>query len=299
MEEGMKKTIKYAIRICFLFLLLGMLFPAAADAKKSNVKKKENPYQIKINKLQNTVTIYKKKKPIKAFACSTGNATPIGTFSIQQKMRWHVLNGPCYGQYCSRIYKGILFHSVWYYRQNPATLSNSSYNRLGTTASHGCVRLTVADAKWIYDHCPVGTKITIYNAKKPGPLGKPRTIKVPGYSGYDPTDIWSKGNPYNKKKPVIMGAKRKKIAYGDRRYKVMAGIRAKNTTGYDVTKRVKTVVDYRPNASYVYEEVKKVNTKKPGDYRITYQLTDEIGRKTSVEVIHKVLKKSKKKNVYI
>ena len=46
--------------------------------------------------------------------------------------------------------------------------------------------------------------------------------------------------------------------------------------------------------SYVYEEVKKVNTKKPGDYRITYQLTDEIGRKTSVEVIHKVLKKKKK-----
>ena len=86
MEEGMKKTIKYAIRICFLFLLLGMLFPAAADAKKSNAKKKENPYQIKINKLQNTVTIYKKKKPIKAFACSTGNATPIGTFSIQQRM---------------------------------------------------------------------------------------------------------------------------------------------------------------------------------------------------------------------
>lgn len=158
-------------------------------------------------------------------------------------------------------------------------------------ASHGCVRLTVKDAKWIYDNCPVGTKVIIYNAKNPGPLGKPRAIKVPGYSGYDPTDIWSKHNPYNKKKPVIRGAKKKRIVYGDRVYKVMAGIHARNTTGYDATKRVRTVIDYRPNASYVYEEVRRVNTKKPGDYRITYKLTDEIGRKTSVRVIHKVLKK--------
>ena len=111
-------------------------------------------------------------------------------------------------------------------------------------------------------------------------------LSIPNAGGLNPkiSDIWSKGNPYNKKKPVIMGAKRKKIAYGDRHYKVMAGIRAKNTTGYDVTKRVKTVVDYRPNASYVYEEVKKVNTKKPGDYRITYQLTDEIGRKIKYKI---------------
>ena len=79
-------------------------------------------------------------------------------------------------------------------------VSNSSYNRLGTTASHGCVRLTVKDAKWIFDHCPIGTKVVIYNANNPGPLGKPRAIKVPGVTGYDPTDIWSKGNPYNKKK---------------------------------------------------------------------------------------------------
>lgn len=289
----MKNRARSLVRMGVLMLLLVLLVPGAVQAKKTT-KKKADSYVIKINKLQNTVTIYEKRKAIKAFPCSAGQGTPTGTFALQQKMRWHVLMGPCYGQYCSRIYKGILFHSVWYHRQNPGTLSNSSYNRLGTTASHGCIRLTVKDAKWIFDHCPIGTKIVIYNAKNPGPLGKPRAIKVPGYSGYDPTDIWSKGNPYNKKKPVIRGAKRKKIPYGDKKYRVMSGIKAKNTTGYDATKRVKTVIDYRPDASYVYEEVRRVNTKKPGDYRIAYKLTDEIGRKTSVQVIHKVLKRSKK-----
>lgn len=289
----MKKRAGKIIRGMVLLLLAVMLLPGISQAKHTT-KKKENPYVIKVNKRQNTVTVYKNKKPIKAFPCSGGRGTPTGTFAIRQKMRWHVLMGPCYGQYCSRIYKGILFHSVWYHRQNPATLSNSSYNRLGTTASHGCVRLTVKDAKWIFDHCPVGTKVVIYNANNPGPLGKPRAIKVPGTTGYDPTDIWSKGNPYNKKKPVIRGAKKKKIAYGDRKYNTMEGISARNTTGYDATKRVKTMIEYRKDASYGYDDVRKVNTKDPGDYRITYKLTDEIGRKTSVTVIHKVLKKSKK-----
>ena len=54
---------------------------------------------------------------------------------------------------------------------------------------------------------------------------------------------------------------------------------------------MKTFIEYRKDETYEYEEVRRVNTKKPGDYRITYKLTDEIGRKTSVRVIHKVLKK--------
>ena len=80
-----------------------------------------SPYMIKINKQQNVVTIYKYKggkyKAYKAFVCSVGSATPVGTFHLQEKLRWHVLDGPSYGQYCTRIYKGFLFHSVWYYQQ--------------------------------------------------------------------------------------------------------------------------------------------------------------------------------------
>lgn len=40
------------------------------------------------------------------------------------------------------------------------TLSVKSFEALGTPASHGCVRLLVSDAKWIYDNCKEGTIIT-------------------------------------------------------------------------------------------------------------------------------------------
>ena len=85
LEESMKNRARSLVRIGFLMLFLVLLIPGAAQAKKTD------SYIIKINKLQNTVTVYKKRKAIKAFPCSTGRITPTGTFRIQQRMRWHVL----------------------------------------------------------------------------------------------------------------------------------------------------------------------------------------------------------------
>lgn len=234
-------------------------------------------YQIKINKQQNCVTIYKldsngKYKPVKAMVCSTGYATPVGTFPLGEKMRWHTLMGPCYGQYCTRIHGGVLFHSVWYYKQTPSSLSASAYNKLGVTASHGCVRLTVADAKWIYDNVPSGSPVTVYNSSNPGPLGKPSAIKLPYSTGWDPTDKWSSGNPWNKKKPSISGTKNQTVPYNGT-YSARKGVTAKNTTGYDATSRLKVSFRYHGAA------VKKVDTRKPGVYKVIYKLKDEIGRK--------------------
>lgn len=160
----------------------------------SNLIGKQSSYVIKINKKKNTVTVYAKdgKKgyiiPVKAFVCSTGAATPLGTFKTPQKIRWHELDGPSYGQWCTRITGHILFHSVWYYKPKNTTLSVAQYNKLGTQASHGCVRLTAGDAKWIYDNCKLKTKVIIYNSNNPGPLGKPTAHKLPSWHTWDPTD---------------------------------------------------------------------------------------------------------------
>ena len=52
--------------------------------------------------------------------------------------------------------------------------------------------MCVRDVKWIYDNCPSGTGVTIYDdAVNPGPLGKPDSIKISedsAYAGWDPTD---------------------------------------------------------------------------------------------------------------
>jgi hypothetical protein len=52
--------------------------------------------------------------------------------------------------------------------------------------------MTVADAKWIYDNCPVGTKVIIYDdTTSPGPLGKPTAPTIPAGQNYDPTDPYA------------------------------------------------------------------------------------------------------------
>ena len=62
--------------------------------------------------------------------------------------------------YFSPFKGGYGFHSVLYYRDpTPARIKDG---RLGMDLSHGCVRLDVNHAKWIYDNCPIGTKVVIY-----------------------------------------------------------------------------------------------------------------------------------------
>ena len=148
----------------------------------------KDTYEIRVNKQESCITIYKDGVPIKAMTCSPGDATPVGTFYLAGKWRWNALMGAVQGQYCSQIQGDFLFHSVLYNKTNPRTLIPSSYNNLGKRVSHGCVRLQVIDAKWIFDNCPRGTKITIYNSSDPGPLGKPALQKIPGSQTWDPTD---------------------------------------------------------------------------------------------------------------
>ena len=180
-----------------LFVLL-FLLALTANFQTTNAAAKKNIYKIKVNKLKNTVTVYRhtkkgKYKPYKAFVCSSGKATPVGTFSLGERYRWHELMGPSYGQYCTRIYRGFLFHSVWYYKTSKNTQSYAQFNRLGTTASHGCIRCCVADAKWVYDNCN-GSEITIFdgvyqsNEARKGPLGRKALTPLRGSKNFDPTD---------------------------------------------------------------------------------------------------------------
>lgn len=162
-------------------------------------------YYIKVNYGANVVTIYTKDEqgnynPIKAMVCSTGRATPrSGVYTIKNsKHRWGALFGGVWGQYTTQIVGNILFHSVPYLSANPSNLEYWEYDKLGTTASAGCVRLKVCDAKWIYDSIPVGTPVEFYSDSNPGPLGKPGAQKISSNEtcrGWDLTDP-SGNNPW-------------------------------------------------------------------------------------------------------
>lgn len=163
---------------------------------KKNISS-NSKYYIKINYQANVVTVYQKGEddkltPIKAMTCSTGAATPrSGVYSVQGKWTWGALFGNVWGHYVTKIVGNILFHSVPYLSADPGSLEYWEYDKLGTSASAGCVRLSVADAQWIFNNMPVGTPIEFYGSSDPGPLGKPGTRKISDNiecRGWDPTD---------------------------------------------------------------------------------------------------------------
>ena len=166
------------------------------------------PYLLAVNNAGGVVTVYavdsatkKYAVPFMAMVCSGGMDTPTGYFSTPVDYSWRLLMGPSYGQYATRIYDSYLFHSVPYYSQHKDDVEYDEFNLLGTRASLGCIRLAVVDVKWIYDNCPLGTPVIIYNdADDPGPMGKPGTIYTDPADtekrGWDPTDPDS-ANPWD------------------------------------------------------------------------------------------------------
>ena len=103
---------------------------------------------------------------IRDMICSSGttrNPSDLGDWVLSgYKVTWcYFPKWGDYARYWTRINNGIAFHSVIYNTVSTMDLSIKSYRRLGSRASHGCVRLQVADAKWVYDYVEAGTVVTI------------------------------------------------------------------------------------------------------------------------------------------
>ena len=236
-----------------------------------------NPYAIYVNRKKNCVTVYTYDEngeytvPIRAMVCSCGknNGTITGTFGIYFKHEWHPLFDNVYGQYVSGISGDYLFHSVPYYSPSPDDLEVEEFNKLGTSASLGCVRLSVSDTKWIYENCAYNTTIKIYDDDTPGPLGKPETIKITDLKcGWDPTDD-NKSNPYYNKTPQIAGAESCKIKKGGI-FSPMGNIKAVDTCSNDITDKVVVTGN--------------VVTSRVGKYKVTYSVTDSLHRHKRVDI---------------
>lgn len=193
---GIKKSV-------LVFLLFVMCIGNVCFAKAENT---DFQYSIDVNLTNNQVMVYKKDQngqytiPYKTFVCSVGEGTPEGEFYTSDKYEWRALFGNVYGQYATRITGHILFHSVPYLKTDKSTLEYEEYNKLGETASMGCIRLCVADVKWIYDNCPSGTKVRMFKSNEAMPLPKPEAIKIDVKDiqkrGWDPTDP-DINNPWN------------------------------------------------------------------------------------------------------
>ncbi len=205
----MKRVFAFLLTLC---MCIG-IFDGGCDLRvKAEETKKE--YKIMVNRAANCVTVYEKAEdgtvvPVRAFICSCGregHETPLGTFRTSSAYEWRLMVDGTYGHYAVRFNKGIMFHSIPYYTKNAGDMEWEQYNLLGQPASLGCVRLTCADAKWIYDNCKAGTEVTVYDdAENPGPLGRPEEIKLEeghAFKTWDPTDT-DIDNPWNTVRPEL------------------------------------------------------------------------------------------------
>ncbi|MCL6443244.1 MAG: L,D-transpeptidase [Alicyclobacillus sp.] len=90
--------------------------------------------------------------------------TPTGVYHIQpERGTWFFVDRFDEGAEYWVSWKGhgqYLFHSVPFDENHHVIKSSAA--KLGVPDSHGCFHLTVADAKWIYDNIPTGTKVVIH-----------------------------------------------------------------------------------------------------------------------------------------
>ena len=159
---------------------------------------KQSSYKLTVNRVKCQVTVYAANEtgnyciPVKTFTCSVGKAatpTHVGTYQTVRKSNPVELMGPSWGKYGTQINAyGDWFHSVACSNPDPTySLAAGNYNMLGQPASHGCVRLCVRDAKWIYDNCGLYTTVVVSDTEYT-PFDKVPTIKIPSGQNWDPTD---------------------------------------------------------------------------------------------------------------
>lgn len=174
------------------------------------------PYAITVDVNNQVTTVYGRDEtgaftvPVRRMVCSTGMvSTPsdVGEWVLDgRKARWcyFSLYGS-YAQYWTRINKYIAFHSVIYHAVDYDALSTKSYNLLGSRASHGCIRLLVSDAKWLYENVGEGVTVTVTEAlpedpelrqvMKPAPLSKKYKIPITTPEPTAPPAYSSTGQP--------------------------------------------------------------------------------------------------------
>jgi lipoprotein-anchoring transpeptidase ErfK/SrfK len=184
------------------------------NKEKNNNTKQEKinstpKYYIKINNRANRVNVYGKDSQqnytvlVKTMICSTGECTP--PCSMYPKTKYKMLGNryqwakfhSVYVRYPTQIVGGIFFHSVPYLDKRKDSLSYSMFDHLGQSVSAGCIRLKVADAKWIYDNVESGS-IVEFNTNVTNNESAPKISSNERCRNWDPTDTDS-NNPWKNK----------------------------------------------------------------------------------------------------
>jgi L,D-transpeptidase catalytic domain/Putative peptidoglycan binding domain len=144
--------------------------PLALRELKPTVTKAEFGYVIVIQRGANTLTLYNGETTVRSFGVATGSAqypSPAGTWSIVDKQRnpwWRppdsdwakdakpIPPGP--GNPLGTRWMGLSAAAVGIHGTPDAA-------SIGYSASHGCIRMHVPEAEWLFEQVSIGTPVVI------------------------------------------------------------------------------------------------------------------------------------------
>jgi len=165
-----------------LMLATALIVPKSAYALDPLKNTDPDKYYILLDLRNQIVTVYEKDdageytRVVRRMLCTTGRTevdpedpedvatpTPKGIWKIGGRERFGKFAnfGNEYARYWTQIVGDIYFHSVMFGKRDINALKSGAYGKLGQKASHGCVRLYIEDAKWLYYYACPGTTIEV------------------------------------------------------------------------------------------------------------------------------------------
>jgi lipoprotein-anchoring transpeptidase ErfK/SrfK len=103
------------------------------------------------------VTAYQGEEVVRSFVVSTGTSrypTVSGQYRVYTKLFATDMAGPGYYlpdvPYTMYFYRGYALHGTYW------------HSNFGTPMSHGCVNLSIPDAKWLFEFASIGTLVNVH-----------------------------------------------------------------------------------------------------------------------------------------
>jgi lipoprotein-anchoring transpeptidase ErfK/SrfK len=146
--------------------------PAVESAEESVAEKSldsidytlSEDFRIEIDLTQQRLIVFHMDEVLREMICSGGapeSPTPLGEYSTTQKIEYAWVERFGVGAYYwIRFFEDYLIHSVPFDENGEMIVEE--FEKLGSPASHGCIRLRLEEAKWLYETLPLGVKVVIY-----------------------------------------------------------------------------------------------------------------------------------------
>ncbi|MBC7959256.1 MAG: L,D-transpeptidase [Vallitaleaceae bacterium] len=135
--------------------------------KETEIQIEENQLWVEVdlgNQVQKVI-VREGKDMIREMPCSGGtdeDPTVMGKFYLENRGEWFYSERFDEGAlYWVRFYEEYLFHSVPVDKE--FNIIEAEKAKIGSPASHGCIRLLEEDAKWFYENVPDDTLVVIHD----------------------------------------------------------------------------------------------------------------------------------------